>query len=111
MDDGAEADLYPRDYRQDFLYAMVKWGLLESEVPSQILGTELEQIVPLVEAREIVRETGDVMDEQEGVERVVGMLAQFDGNQGVVVAAILEVQSPPLPPSAFLLPFGVRLGD
>lgn len=73
---------------------MVKWGLLESEVPSQILGTQLEQIAPLVDAREIVRETGDVMDEQEGVERVVGMLAQFDGNQGVVVAAILEVPSP-----------------
>jgi hypothetical protein len=77
---------------------MVKWGLLDSEVPSQILGTQLEQIAPLVDAREIVRETGDVMDEQEGVERVVGMLAQFDGNQGVVVAALLEVRSQPLSP-------------
>ena len=111
MDDGAEADLYPRDFRQDFLYAMVKWGLVDSEVPSQILGTELEQIAPLVDAREIVRETGDVMDEQEGVERVVGMLAQFDGNQGVVVAAILEVQSPaPSSSFAFSTPFCVLLG-
>jgi len=69
----------------------VKWGLLDNEAPSQILGIELEQIVPLADARDIVRETGDVMDEQEGVERVVTMLGQFDGNQGVVVAAILEV--------------------
>jgi hypothetical protein len=90
--EGDETENFPpKDYRQDFLYAMVKWGLLDDEVPSQILGTELEQIAPLVDARKIVREMGDVMDEQEGVEQLVVMLNQSDGNQGVIVAAILEV--------------------
>ena len=48
-----------------------------------------------MDVKDIVEEAGDVMDEESAVERLIGRLANLDGNQNVVVSAILEVHPPP----------------
>jgi hypothetical protein len=85
------SDFPQKDFRQDFMYAMVKYGLLDAEAPSRILGIQVEEIPALLDVKQIVEDAGDLMDEEGAVERVVGGLAGLDGNQGVVVLAILDV--------------------
>ena len=82
-----------KDFRQDFMYSMVSFGLLDIEAPSRILGIQVEQNLGLMDVKDIVEEAGDVMDEESAVERLIGRLANLDGNQSVAVSAILEVRS------------------
>ena len=82
-----------KDFRQDFMYAMVKHGLLDAEAPSRMLGIQVEEIPPLIEVKQIVDEARDMMDEEGAVERIVARLAGLDGNQGIIVSAILEALS------------------
>ena len=88
LEGGETADFPQRDFRQDFMYAMVKFGLLDPEAPSRILVIEVEEIPPLLEVQDIVQDVGDMMDDDE---RLIGRLRSFDGNQSIIVAAILEV--------------------
>lgn len=82
-----------KDFRQDFMYSMVSFGLLDIEAPSRILGIQVEQNLGLMDVKDIVEEAGDVMDEESAVERLIGRLSNLDGNQSVIVSAILEVRS------------------
>jgi hypothetical protein len=82
-----------KDFGQDFMYAMVKHGLLDAEAPSRVLGIQVEEIPQLLDVKQIVEDAGDLMDEEGAVERIVGRLAGLDGNQGVIVHAILDVCS------------------
>jgi hypothetical protein len=82
----------PKDFRQDFMYSMVSFGLLDIEAPSRILGIQVEQNLGLMDVKDIVEEAGDVMDEESAVERLIGRLSNLDGNQSVIVSAILEVR-------------------
>jgi hypothetical protein len=91
METDEPSDFPQKDFRQDFMYAMVKHGLLDAEAPSRILGIQVEEIPPLLEVNQIVEEAGDLMDEEAVFERIVGRLTALDGNQGVVVHGILEV--------------------
>jgi len=91
METDEPSEFPQKDFRQDFMYAMVKQGLLDVEAPSRVLGIQVEEIPPLLEVNQIVEEAGDLMDEEGVVERIVGRLAGLDGNQGVVVHGILEV--------------------
>jgi hypothetical protein len=84
----------PKDFRQDFLYAMVKWGLVTPELPTEILGVEMEEIVPVIDVRDILEEAGDIMDEDAGIERVIQRFATLDGNQSIITNGILEVVAP-----------------
>lgn len=84
----------PKDFRQDFLYAMVKWGLVTPELPAEILGVEMEEIVPVIDVRDILEEAGDIMDEDAGIERVIQRFATLDGNQSIITNGILEVVAP-----------------
>jgi len=91
METDEPSDFPQKDFRQDFMYAMVKHGLLDAEAPSRVLGIPEEEIPPLLEVNQIVEETSDLMDEESAIERVVGRLAGLDGNQGIVVRGILDV--------------------
>jgi hypothetical protein len=93
--EGDDAGDFPqKDFRQDFMYAMVKFGLLDNEAPSRMLGIDVEHIPGLVEVKDIVEGADDVMDEEGAVERIIPRLTNLDGNQSIIVAAILEVQLP-----------------
>jgi hypothetical protein len=72
---------------------MVKFGLLDAEAPSRIMGTVIEEIPVLLAVREIVEDANDIMDEEGAIERIVLRLGELDGNQSVGIAAILEVHS------------------
>lgn len=85
-DDGG--DFPQKDFRQDFMYSMVKFGLLDGEAPSRILGIPVEDIPGLLEVKDIVEDTADIMDEEGAVDR---LLRRLDGNQGIYASAILEV--------------------
>jgi hypothetical protein len=93
--EGDEAGDFPqKDFRQDFMYSMVKFQLLDSEAPSRILGIEPGDIPALLEVKDIVEDaTADLMEEEGAVERILGRLTNLEGNQGIVVTAILEVRS------------------
>jgi hypothetical protein len=86
-----ELSLPTKDFRQDFMYAMVKYGLLDAEAPARILGIRSEEIPGLIDGKDIVEEAGDMMDEDGAVERIIERLSALDGNQSITVAAILEV--------------------
>jgi hypothetical protein len=86
-----ELSLPTKDFRQDFMYAMVKYGLLDAEAPARILGIRNEEIPGLIDAKDIVEDAGDMMDEDGAVERIIERLSALDGNQSIIVAAILEV--------------------
>jgi len=86
--DNGDGDFPQKDFRQDFMYSMVKFGLLDNEAPSRMLGIPVEEISGLMEVKDVVEETGDMMDEEGAVER---MIRQLDGVQGIVVSALLEV--------------------
>ena len=87
LDDGSVL----KDFRQDFLCAMVKVGLLSPEGPARILGVQTGEIPPLLNVMEIVDEASDVMDEEGGIQRILERLREVEGNQSVVVEAIIEV--------------------
>jgi hypothetical protein len=89
--EGDENGEYPQ---KDFLYAMVKFGLLDAQAPSRVLGIQVEEILPLLDMKDIVDEASDMMDEEGAIERIVGRLANLDGNQNVTVRAILEACPP-----------------
>lgn len=91
--DGAHLSIPQKDFRQDFMYSMVKFGLLDPQAPSRMLGIQLEDIPGLVEMRDIMEDASDIMDEESAVERIIGRLSNLDGNQSIIVAAILEVLS------------------
>ena len=101
-DDEATTDFAQKDFRQDFLYSMVMFGILDVETPSKILGLQIEQIPGLVDVKDILEEAGDVMDEDGAVERIVGRLGNLDGNQSIIVTAIVEVCFPLSPTSHFM---------
>jgi hypothetical protein len=86
-----ELSLPTKDFRQDFMYAMVKYGLLDAEAPARILGIRSEEIPGLIDAKDIVEDAGDMMDEDGAVERIIERLSALDGNQSIIVAAILQV--------------------
>jgi hypothetical protein len=86
--DNGGGDFPQKDFRQDFMYSMVKFGLLDNEAPSSMLGIPVEEISGLMEAKDAMEETAEMMDEEGAVERLLGRL---DGNQGIVVSTILEV--------------------
>lgn len=88
-----ELSLPTKDYRQDFMYAMVKFGFLDSQAPSRILGIQLEDIPPLIEVKEITDDASDFMDEEGAIGRIIERLGKLDGNQSVTVAAISEVRT------------------
>jgi hypothetical protein len=90
--DGADDELsLAKDFRLDFMKSMVKFGLLDAEAPSRILGVQVEEIPGLLDPKEIIEEAGDLMDEEGAVERIIERLSALDGNQGIIVTAILEV--------------------
>jgi hypothetical protein len=89
-----ELSLPTKDFRQDFMYAIVKHSFLDPEAPSRILGIQIEEIPNLIDKTEIIEEAGDMMDEEGAVERIVERLNALDGNQSITVTAILEVSSP-----------------
>jgi hypothetical protein len=89
LDDGSLL----KDFRQDFLFSMVKFGFLSAEAAGRVLGVQTGEIGPLVQAREVVEEGGEGMDEEDGVRRVLERVREMEGNQSVVVEAILEVMS------------------
>ena len=95
-EDDQSTNFAQKDFRQDFLYSMVKFGILDVETPSKILGMQIEQIPGLMEVKDIVEEAGDVMDEDGAVERIVARLGSLDGNQSIIVTAIVEVHLPTL---------------
>jgi len=76
------------------MYAMVKFGLLDAQAPSRLLGIQVEDIPGLMEMRDIVEDASDIMDEEGAVERIIGRISNLDGNQSVIVSAILEVLPP-----------------
>lgn len=80
-----------KDFRQDFMYAMVKFGLFDRQAPSRVLGIPAEEIPTLLEVKEIVEDAGDLMDEEGAVERILARLRNLDGNQSITVSAILDV--------------------
>jgi hypothetical protein len=88
-----DLSLPQNDFRQEFLYAMVKFGLLEGESPSKILGIQLEEIQGLMEVKDIIESANDIMDEEGAIEQIVARLGNLDGNQSIVVSAIIEVPS------------------
>ena len=91
LDGNEEGDFPQKDFRQDFMFSMVKFGLLDTEAPSRILGIAVDNIPELMDVKDIVEDAADIMDEEGAVERLIGKLASLDGNQGIVVSAILEV--------------------
>jgi hypothetical protein len=82
-----------KDFRQDFMYAMVKFGHLDREAPSRVLGIQVEEIPGLLEVKDIVDDAGDVMDEEGAIERILERLRNLDGNQSITVSAMLDVPS------------------
>jgi hypothetical protein len=96
LEGGNSGDFPQKDFRQDFMYSMVKFGLLDAEAPSRMLGIEVEEIPGLLKVKDIVEEAGDIVDEDGAIERIIGRLANLDGNQGISVSAILEVSIPVL---------------
>lgn len=93
LENGEAEDLSlpQKDFRLDFLYSMVKFGLLDFESPMKILGIPLEDIPGLVEAKDLIESASDIMDEEAAVEQIVLRLGQLDGNPAIVVSAILDV--------------------
>ena len=91
QESGELTNFTPKDFRQDFLYAMVKWGLVTPEVPAEILGMEIEEIPPLLDVRDVTEEAADIMDEDAAIERIIGRFALSDGNHSIVVRGILDV--------------------
>jgi hypothetical protein len=83
-----------KDFRQDFMYAMVKYGLFDRQAPSRVLGIPPEEIPGLLEVKDIVEDAGDLMDEEGAVERILARLRNLDGNQSITVSALLDVLSP-----------------
>ena len=84
-----------KDFRQDFLFAMVKFGFLSAEGPGRVLGLEQTgEIGTLLEAKDVVEDAGDIMDEESAIQRMLERLRELEGNQSVVVSAILEVIVP-----------------
>jgi len=86
-------DLPTKDYRQDFVHALVKFGFLESQALFRALGLAETEIPPLIDVKEITDDASDFMDEEGAIERIIERLGKLDGNQSVVVAAIVEVFS------------------
>lgn len=87
-----------KDFRQEYLFAMVKFGLLSPEGPARILGVQTGEIAPLLEVKEVVEEASDVMDEEGGIQRILERLRELEGNQSIVVDAIIEVSLLPFMP-------------
>ena len=94
QESGELTNFTPKDFRHDFLYAMVKWGLVTPEVPAEILGVEMEEILPVIDVRDILEEAGDIMYEDAGIERIIERFVALDGNQSIVANGILEVLGP-----------------
>jgi len=83
-----------KDFRQDFVYSMIKHGLLDFEAPARLLGVAAtEDMTPLVQKDEIIEEANDIMDEEGAVQRLLQRMGTLDGNQAVIVAGILEVSA------------------
>jgi hypothetical protein len=80
-----------KDYRQDFYYALAKFGLLHVDAPARLLAIEAEDISPLPDVKEITDEANDFMDEEGAIERIIEKLGKLDGNQSIIVTAIVEV--------------------
>jgi hypothetical protein len=80
-----------RDYRQDFMLSMARYGLLDAGAASRILGIPLQEVDPLEEVPEIIGEMSDFGDEEAGIEGALGRMAEWNGNQGVIVTGVLEV--------------------
>lgn len=91
LDTGETNDFQQKDFRQDFIYAMAKFGLLDADAPARMLPLQNEDIPVLMDMKDIVDEAGDIMDEEGAIERIVGRLSNLDGNQSIIVSAILEV--------------------
>jgi hypothetical protein len=84
-----------KDFRQDFLFAMVKFGFLSAEAPGRVLGLEQTgEIGTLLEGKDVVEDASDIMDEESAIQRMLERLRELEGNQSVVVSAILEVTVP-----------------
>lgn len=76
---------------------MFKFGFLAIDAPARILGVPIEEerMGTLLESKELVEEASDmIMDEESGVRRILERLREMEGNQSIVVTAILEVTSP-----------------
>ena len=80
-----------KDYRQDFMCALIKFGFLDVDAPMRLLGIETEEISPLADVKDITDEANDFMDEEGAIQRIIDKLGRLDGNQSVIVAAIVEV--------------------
>ena len=57
----------------------------------RLLGIETEEISPLADVKDITDEANDFMDEEGAIQRIIEKLGRLDGNQSVIVAAIVEV--------------------